>query len=175
MSGSGCTCPFPARNNPDASNDVIGCVVTLNCKRSSHPLLPFLKCHLFFGSSYFPFHPLQLYAIAFSRDGDKALFFTVTQPRQALVYNLHRIINACDNTQALHTLQQQEQDAFASTRAKDELQGERPAPPPLGTRTPQPAPSPASSSTVCVGSQCGLPEGQTEPWQGSDSPRASAN
>lgn len=71
-----CACLFLTWNNPEASKYVIGHVVTLNRNWSLYPpLLLFLKCHLFFSLSYFPFHLLSLYAIALNCDGDKALFF----------------------------------------------------------------------------------------------------
>lgn len=61
----------------------------------------------------FPSSPLS--AIAFNGDVDKALFFRVILPKRGVLYNLQQIINACDNPQTLHTLQQEDWEEFTST------------------------------------------------------------
>ena len=120
----------------------------------------------------FPSSPLS--AIAFNGNVDKALFFRVILPKRGVLYNLQQIINACDNPQTLHTLQQDDWEEFTSTWAGNKLQGKGlhplPREPTLrGWHLLLPA---ASLLTVSAASVVTV---RGKPRQGSASPRASAN
>lgn len=118
-SGLACTCLFLTWNHLKVGNEIIGQVDALNYNGSSYlPLLLFLKCHLSFGWGSFPFCQLQLCALAFNCDGDNGLFCKVIKPKSVVFSNLQWIMNVCDSSQALHTLQQRGWKAFTSIRVK---------------------------------------------------------
>lgn len=119
-SGLACTCLFLTRNHLKVGNEVIGHVDALNYNGSSYLYLFRFSWNVFYPlvGALFLFCRLQLCALAFNCDGDNGLFCKVIKPKSVVFSNLQWIVNVCDNSQALHTLQQRDWKAFTSIRAK---------------------------------------------------------